>query len=562
MTFKSPKQPIKIRHVTVGWPKGRNRACKKCNSPISFCYVSAIRLAFTMFGVLALRFNYYACDNKNCPLHVPFIVPNSIVLPNKKFGRDVWEHVIRHVQETHGNFRTVAKGIEIDFKLKVSSDSVARIWRTYLVLNSAKADAKTAREVKKRGKMIVAVDGQRPQDGRPSLWSFIDVACNMVLHAVLLTSADAETLGAIFTTIEQKYGVPIVAVLSDHQGSILKAVRTYLPNAVHQACHFHFLSNLHEPLEAIDSHVQTILKGGVNSLYINKASPNNAPKFSNGIHAPVRKVFAPVMDNLKSLINNDRKKFDSWAGLTSFKNLDEYLQSLKIWVGEMDEGSRERNILSKAIDALEKALDKARPFQKRLDELIPWLDRMREILGVTEGISSNAMRTKAMEWEQDLRWWLHERGMNPADDDLRVDTLNFDATVEEIVGTWIALFAHHEPDLFHFLDVKGLPRSNVAMERDYSVENGTFRHRSGKGVVGSFVRVYGDATLRLQKTYASNEIQGVLNTYTLEATYDGLNTFKQRGLEERKHWKCKKRVLDGIKRIKEWLSGNKRGGEA
>ena len=562
MTTQSPKKRFKIKHVTVGWSKNQERTCKKCNSTISFQYVSAIRLVFTMFWVLAVRFNYYACDNENCPFHDPFTVPNDIVLPNKKFGRDVWEHVIRHVHELHQNFTTIAKGIKMDFKIKISDDTVSRMWQTYLVLNSATADAKTARVVKQKGKILMAVDGQRPQEGRPSLWYFIDVACNMVLHAVLLTCADADTLGKIFKVIEIKYGVPIIAVLSDHQGSIVKAVKKYLPGAVHQACHFHFLSNLHEPLDAIDSHLQAILKHGVNSLYINRASPKTTPRFSDGRREPVRTVFAPIMDDLKALIGNNRKKFDTWAGFASFKNIEEYLPRLKDLLGTMATGSRESSILAKAIDALADFLAKGRPFFENLQELKPRFDQLRAILGTTTNMSSNTMRTAAMEWVQEQRWWLHERGVDVVDDELRIVLLNHEATMEDIVTVWIALFTSHEPGLFHFLDVPGLPRSNAGMEQEFSVENGMFRQRTGKGAVGSSVRVYGDATLRLQKTYASNKIQDVLSTYTRETTCDEMDMFKQRRAEERKWWKRAKKVLVGITKVKEWLGRKKVGGEA
>jgi hypothetical protein len=560
MTRNSTKKPFKIKHVTVGWPKGHERTCKKCNSTITFQYVSAIRLVFTLFGILAVRFNYYACENDNCPFHVPFTVPNDIVLPNKKFGRDVWEHVIRHVHELHQNFTTIAKGMEMDFKIKVSAATIARMWRTYLVLSSAKADAKTARVVKAKGNIVLATDGQRPQEGRPSLWYFIDTACNMVLHAVLLTCADADTLGNIFKSIEQKYGVPIIAVLSDHQKSIVKAVKDYLPNAVHQACHFHFLNNLHDPLEAVDSHLQSTLKQGVNSLYINRASTKTAPLFSNGRREPVRTVFASIMDDLKELIGNKRVKFDMWAGFTSFKNIETYIPRLMELLAMMLAGSRESTILAKTIDALVTLLAKARPYFEKMQILIPRFDQMRMILGTTANTSSNTMRTAAMEWAQELRWWLHERGVDVVDCDLRVELLTYEATVDEIVSLWIALFNSHEPGLFHFLDVKGLPRSNAGMEQEFSVENCTFRQQMGKCMVGSSVRVSGDVTLRVQKAYSQCEIQSVLHTYTREAERAGEKLFKNRRAQERRWWKRVRKVLGGITRIQDWLYRRKVGG--
>ena len=71
-----------------------------------------------------------------------------------------------------------------------------------------------------------------------------------ILHAEYLKKADTKTLAAIFAKIAAKYGVPVVAVLSDHQKSIVNAVAQCFPGARHQFCHFHFLHNLRPPAGA------------------------------------------------------------------------------------------------------------------------------------------------------------------------------------------------------------------------------------------------------------------------------------------------------------------------
>ncbi len=112
------------------------------------------------------------------------------------------------------------------------------------------ADQATLSKVQQKGQMVLRIDGKRPQAGRASLWVFTDVLTNQIIHTIYLKHLDAPKLGEILQQIEQKYGVPIMCVVSDHQNVIVKAVHDYLPNARHQFCQFHFMANLVKPLES------------------------------------------------------------------------------------------------------------------------------------------------------------------------------------------------------------------------------------------------------------------------------------------------------------------------
>ena len=148
-----------------------------------------------------------------------------MVLPHKRYGRDVWEKVILHSQEGGDNAKGVQKDIQLDFGLKIPINSIDRMWKTYLALQGAMADQGTRSKVQQKGQMVVRIDGKRPQAGDRSLWVFTDVLTNQILYAIYLTHLDAPHLGEILKQIEQKYGVPITCVVSDHQNVIVKAVR-------------------------------------------------------------------------------------------------------------------------------------------------------------------------------------------------------------------------------------------------------------------------------------------------------------------------------------------------
>jgi len=54
--------------------------------------------------------------------------------------------------------------------------------------------------------------------------------------------------------------VPIVAVVSDGQRSIRKAVETALPETMHGLCHFHYLHEAAKPIYEADRHAKELKK--------------------------------------------------------------------------------------------------------------------------------------------------------------------------------------------------------------------------------------------------------------------------------------------------------------
>lgn len=542
------------RRLTIKWPSDAPATCPLCQSSIRFRHVGGKRWVQMLQWILVVRNAYYACTNEACVLHHRFTVPNDIVLPFKRQGRDVWEKVIMlHVEQSQGPDKIVLD-LQTNFGFTISAATVARIIETYEILKSSSVDEKTLAKVRKTGFIIMAVDGQKPETGKPGLWYVVDVINNVVLHAEYLTCADAAALGKMFKAIEQKFGVPIKAALSDHQASIVNAVAEYLPNAVHQYCHFHFLKNLAAPLEAIDSHLQKTLEIGIRGLYINRANRSTAPNLLDGVKEPVRDFFKPVMEDLVQLITNRRKLFDKWAGLASFNNVKEYVPHLKELQLAMPEGSRANKIVSKTITAVDTLLTTSRVHADKLDFLIPRLNEMRSILGA-ENDTAWAMHAKAREWAQEQEWFLHEVGIDMADEQRRIAQLNYDASITDVVGQWVHLFNSHEEGLFQFLSVPGLPRANSPMEHDFSVENRFFRSCAGTAMVGHSIRVKGDVMLKILKDRAVNgasngdSIQAVLDTHDRNTLARGSETFKERRSAERKTWNVAKKIVHGVARL-------------
>ena len=68
--------------------------------------------------------------------------------------------------------------------------------------------------------------------------------------------------------IEKIYGVGIVAVISDKQKSIVKAVKDFRRDIPHVFCQYHFLNHIFEPIAAKDSHLNTQIKKNIKTMTI------------------------------------------------------------------------------------------------------------------------------------------------------------------------------------------------------------------------------------------------------------------------------------------------------
>ncbi len=111
--------------------------------------------------------------------------------------------------------------------------------------------------------------------------------------------------------------------------------------------------------------------------------------------------------------------------------------------------------------------------------------------------------------------------------------------LEEIIAEWIRLFSTHKQGLFHFLNMPGLPRSNVALEKMFSLEVHHFRRASGRAQVGNMVRVKGGELCIVQQDYDPDLINQVLLRQDQTQIKIGLARFRQRHQLQSTVWHTK-----------------------
>lgn len=555
MSTEIEKESLDLLYVR--WSNNEPKVCSHCGSQVEYLYNDGGRRVITLHGKISLYTCYYVCTNPACKFSKPFTLPQQIVLPYKHYGLDVWRWVISSHVEFHDAYESIAKRLRVHYDLDICPNTVKAIIETFLAASSQAADQKTARLVQQSGQIYLVLDGQRPNNGESGLWLFIDTITNRILHLEYLKSASWEVLAELFRTIEKKYGVPIKAVVSDHQQNIIKAVKEALPTIPHQFCHFHFLKNLHRTINALDSHLHVKLSETIHQLYICHLPKPAKPYIVRGRELDRREWVAPIVNDLLQLLGERTRAFDIFAGFNLYENIKQYLILLAKLLKETKSLTPVHTLIQRTRIALKRALKKRAPLYKKLKILIPLFHEGRRILGRNPA-PKNVLKRVAERWQRKLHRLYQAMTGRKVPRKLKWQRITAKAPLEDIVAEWIRLYSTHKRGLFHFLKMPGLPRSNVALEKMFSLEVHHFRRASGNAQVGNMVRVKGGELCIVQQNYNPDLIKQVLLQQDRKQVSSSLAQFRARHRLQSTTWNRKRpsapRIHQLIKNTQELLT--------
>jgi hypothetical protein len=228
-------QPDRTLELTA-----QTRACPSCGGPL-WAANTAQRTVTTLEGLVRLRLQVRSCRNPECPRRGACLRPEQegrFALPQHEFGLDVIATVglLRHAEhrsapEIHAEL--VRRGVPI------CARSVGNLLDRYdeLLALSASDAGRLRRITAKAGRVILAIDGLRPDVG----------------HEVL-------------DEVKSALPVPIAGVVSDGQTSIRNAVKEALDGVPHQLCHFHYLREAALPVYEADRHSKVRSKKEVRGI--------------------------------------------------------------------------------------------------------------------------------------------------------------------------------------------------------------------------------------------------------------------------------------------------------
>jgi hypothetical protein len=245
------------------------RRCWLCDGPLWVAYHSH-RTVATLNGLVALTLVVRSCRNAACPRHQQAYRPEeegALALPQAEFGLDVIALVgslryghERSVPEIHRALQE--RGV------RIAERTVTHLLHRYdeLVALRLADHTRLQERLRQQGRVILALDGLQPDVGHEVLWVLRDVLSGEVLLARSLLSATTDDLAPLLQEVKDALPVPIVAVLSDGQHPIRRAVKQVLPRVPHQLCQFHYLREAAKPVYEADRHAKKLLKKEVRGV--------------------------------------------------------------------------------------------------------------------------------------------------------------------------------------------------------------------------------------------------------------------------------------------------------
>jgi hypothetical protein len=298
--------------------------CPECGH-LLWATESRHRTITTLNAVTRLTLRIRRCPNPDCSrYHRPYRpeAESLVALPHQEFGLDVLALVgrLRHVEhrsvpEIHQEL--TRRGVALALR------SVSNLLDRYDELRAlATADRKRLHSLLyKQHRVVLAIDGLRPDVGHEVLWVLRDCLSGEVLRARSLLSATIDDLQTLLAEVRQALPVPIAAAISDGQDSVRKAIAQALPGVPGQQCHFHYLREAAKPIYEADRHAKKELKKQVRGV---RPIERQAEKEPSGEAQLVRDYCAAV----RAALTDDGRPPLAASGLKLQERLSQVVASL------------------------------------------------------------------------------------------------------------------------------------------------------------------------------------------------------------------------------------------
>lgn len=204
------------------------------------------------------------CINPQCEYqrrHYISAAAQMVTVPKCTYGLDViaqigWWRDKEHLNREQIHTRLQERGLQI------CEREVDHLYARYQVLMGCAerlGAVRLEKVVKERGGLIIGLDGLEPEGASEQLWVVREIQEDRILVVGWLPRVNHKTLGALLKPVVD-LGWPILATVSDKQGSVRKALEEVLPDVPHQWCQPHYLGNATRPIYGRDLELKTELR--------------------------------------------------------------------------------------------------------------------------------------------------------------------------------------------------------------------------------------------------------------------------------------------------------------
>jgi len=231
------------------------KSCPHCDSSLKRSHIAWKKYIHRLDGLYRVTNYGHKCSNPECNYRdVTYKSAEADMLSPKgrTFGLDIIADIGHQRFKENHSIPKIHKDLrrrEID----ISEREVYELVEVYLQLLDCgkELDASIYESVEENGGIVLAIDGVQPERGNETLYVLIDMISETVILAENLLSSARDEIGKLLQKVKDKR-LPVLAVVSDHQSSIRKAVAKFFPGTPHQFCHFHLMGNAAKPITELD----------------------------------------------------------------------------------------------------------------------------------------------------------------------------------------------------------------------------------------------------------------------------------------------------------------------
>ena len=507
MTIKPPE--ITKKTIYTHWDSDEGMVCPICGRLLRHEFNDGGRELKTLKGPIWVITNYYSCGNQECRLHKAFPVTHSSCISRKRHSVEVWAKVVQHHFKYHMNYKQVAELIWDDWKLSISEGTVRNICQYFEMAGLQHKNTEVRQEVIDNGRIFLSLDGAQPIVGEPALWVFSDRLTGNVLVARLLESAPAPVLKKIYAEIEEKFDVPIVAVISDKQRNIVNSVREFRPDIPHAYCQYHFLNHIAEPISAKDSHLRRTLHKKVRALSLMQNEPLDSEVKILTEKSPVSEIFHPIVHELKCAISARGNHLKTFAGREVYQNIEYIIVRLEECQTE-ELTNKIRHSLTSLINSLKRFLESTRSLYEEVCLLIRDFEWLRVIFSNRDW-SGAKIESWVVKWFSVLHKRLIIHGMEHNAQKLKWKYPSYKMSLTEAWQQWIRLEGSYKCGLYCAYDDPDLELTNNPKEQLFHHSKAHFRAMLGRQNIARAYQSKGGLYAHLKDfDYSKEHVSSVL----------------------------------------------------
>jgi hypothetical protein len=434
---------------------------------------------------------------------------------DRHFGADVFRFISNEFLIFKLKPSQILLQLKYKYQLDISIDTVRRMYEDVLQLKSLKIDEKTKEIVQEQGFILFGLDGQDPGGDSPSIWCFMDLVSNRVLATRKFDSLDHEKLHETIEEIEQLYGVKIIGWVSDKQNVITKCHNEYYPDIPHQYCQFHFLRNMWRHLTALDSNIYLPLRKAINGLYIHSASKSAKVYFENVGKASVRDVFENTDKELQTMLKVKNKTLKELRGTWLYETVEKYANDMETICDTLDPTFRFTKIMKSTISSLKEALAEVEPYYNDSKLLFKHFQEIRAVFG-EETLSQEEKIERLNNIYDELFTIAKERDPTIKLKECKAFLPSKKKTTVEILGEWCRLWKSYLPGLFEYFNFPKAVKTNLDLEKAFSVEKQAIYSRVAKSNVWRMVATRGEDYLRINHCEQDELASDIVSQYSEE----------------------------------------------